>query len=42
MTTNLNNIITSIGARSFEVGIYGIVDECAGPVTIVAVTREPG
>ena len=42
MTTDLNNILTSIGARSFEVGIYGIVDECAGPIAIVAVTREPG
>jgi hypothetical protein len=42
MATDFKNVLASIGVGRLEVCVYYVVDECTGPVAIVAVACEAG
>jgi hypothetical protein len=42
MAADFKDVFASIGVGRLEVYVYGVVDECTGPVAIVAVACEAG
>ena len=42
MAADFKDIFASIGVGRLEVYVYGVVDECTGPVAIIAVACEAG
>jgi hypothetical protein len=42
VATNFEDVLASIGVGRLEVCVYGVVDECTGPVAIVAAAGEAG
>ena len=42
VATDFKYVLAGIGIGRVEVCVYGVVDECTGPVVIVAVAGEAG